>query len=105
MLFFVGLMAIPELGIAQETMPQTENLSMRKIRGYAQNALRTGDTYTALIYYKEWSKRKPENASVVLQLAELYRGARDYQHASDAYWKYLKLTGGQKNPMALYYAG
>ena len=86
-------------------MPQTENLTMRKIRGLAQNSLRLGDTYSALIYYKEWAKRKPENAQVVLQLAELYRGARDYQHASDAYWKYLKLTGGQKNPMALYHAG
>lgn len=102
---FLGMLVFPQLSVAQDAIPETENLSMRKIRGYAQNALRTGDTYTALIYYKEWAKRKPENAKVVLQLAELYRGARDYQHASDAYWKYLKLTGGQKNSMALYHAG
>ena len=92
-------------GNAQNAMPETEKFSMRKIRGLAQNSLRLGDTYSALVYYKEWVKRKPENAKVVLQLAELYRGARDYQHASDAYWKYLKLTGGLKNPMALYHAG
>ena len=66
MLLLIGLMAVSQYGIAQDAVPQTENLSMRKIRGYAQNALRTGDTYTALIYYKEWSKRKPENAAVVL---------------------------------------
>lgn len=91
--------------IAQQGMPETEKLSMRKIKGLAQNSLRLGDTYSALIYYKEWAKRKPENAKVTLQLAELYRGARDYEHASDAYWKYLKLTGGQQNAMALYHAG
>lgn len=78
---------------------------MRKIKGLATNSLRLGDTYGALVYYKEWAKRKPENAKVIFQLAELYRGARDYEHASDAYWKFLKLTGGQKNPMALYHAG
>ncbi len=78
---------------------------MRKIRGLATNSLRIGDTYSALVYYKEWVKRKPENAAVIYQLAELYRGARDYQHASDTYWKYLKLTGGQQKPMALYHAG
>lgn len=78
---------------------------MRKLKGLATNSLRLGDTYSSLVYYKEWSKRKPENAAVVLQLAELYRNARDYQHASDAYWKYIKLTGGQKKPMALYHAG
>lgn len=78
---------------------------MRKIRGLAQNSLRMGDTYSALIYYKEWAKRKPENAKVILQLAELYRNARDYEHSADAYWNYLKLTGGQNNQMALFHAG
>lgn len=78
---------------------------MRKIRGLATNSLRMGDTYSALVYYKEWSKRKPENHAVMFQLAELYRGSRDYAHASDSYWKVLKLAGGQKYPMALYHAG
>lgn len=78
---------------------------MRKIKGLATNSLRLGDTYSALVYCKEWVKRKPENAAAVHQLAELYRGARDYEHASDAYWKYIKLTGGHKKPMALFHAG
>lgn len=98
-------LAWSETSIAQQNVPETEQLNMRKIRGLAQNSLRMGDTYSALIYYKEWAKRKPENASVILQLAELYRNARDYEHASDAYWNYLKLTGGQKNQMALFHAG
>ncbi len=102
-LIFAWCLALPLH--AQQNLPETEKLSMRKIKGLATNSLRLGDTYGALVYYKEWVKRKPENAKVVFQLAELYRGARDYEHASDAYWQFLKLTGGQKNPMALYYAG
>lgn len=89
----------------QQALPETEKLSMRKIRGYATNSLRLGDTYSALVYYKEWAKRKPENDVVMYQLAELYRETRDYAHASEAYWKVLKLKGGDKYPMALYYAG
>ncbi|MFT4545773.1 MAG: OOP family OmpA-OmpF porin [Bacteroidia bacterium] len=91
--------------LAQQSLPETEKLSMRKIKGLATNSLRLGDTYSALVYCKEWVKRKPENAAAVHQLAELYRGARDYEHASDAYWKYIKLTGGHKKPMALFHAG
>lgn len=90
---------------AQQGLPATEKLSIRKVRGYATNALRTGDTYTALIYYKEWVKRKPENVDVNFQLAELLRNSRDYAHASESYWKVLKLNGGDKHPMALFYAG
>ena len=91
--------------LAQQSLPETEKLGLRKIKGLATNSLRLGDTYSSLVYYKEWVKRKPENAAAVHQLAELYRGARDYEHASDAYWKYIKLTGGQKKPMALFHAG
>lgn len=101
----VVLVSANLLAFGQQTLPETENLSMRKIRGYATNSLRLGDTYSALIYYKEWAKRKPENDVVMYQLAELYRGTRDYAHASEAYWKVLKLKGGDKYPMALYYAG
>ena len=90
---------------AQNDLITTEKLSMRKIRGLATNSLRMGDTYSALIYYKEWSKRKPENDAVMFQLAELYRQSRDYEHASECYWKVLKLVGGSKYPLALFHAG
>lgn len=91
--------------LAQQNIPSTEELSMRKIRGLATNSLRMGDTYSALVYYKEWEKRKPNNHAVTFQLAELYRQTRDYAHASDAYWKVLKMVGGRKYPLALYHAG
>lgn len=91
---------------AQSDLPNTEQLSIRKVRGLATNSLRLGDTYSALFYYKEWAKRKPENVAVSYQLAELYRNSRDYARASEAYWKVLKSKGGvDKYPMALYYAG
>lgn len=102
----VLLFAASESGFGQSGIPETEKLSIRKIRGLATNSLRMGDTYSALIYYKEWSKRKPENVEVSFQLAELYRNSRDYAHASKSYWKVLKSKSGEsKYPMALYYAG
>ncbi|MCF8278189.1 MAG: OmpA family protein [Flavobacteriales bacterium] len=101
-LLFLGIAS----SFAQQSLPETEKLSMRKVRGLAINSLRLGDTYSALVYYKEWSKRKPENVAVNFQLAELYRNSRDYAHASESYWKVLKLKGGaDAYPMALYYAG
>ena len=102
----VLLVAASESGFGQSGIPETEKLNIRKIRGLATNSLRMGDTYSALIYYKEWSKRKPDNVEVSFQLAELYRNSRDYAHASESYWKVLKSKGGvDKYPMALYYAG
>lgn len=102
----VLLLAGVEFSSAQSGLPNTEKLSIRKVRGLATNSLRMGDTYSALVYYKEWSKRKPENVAVSFQLAELYRNSRDYAHASESYWKVLKSNGGvSKYPMALFYAG
>jgi len=105
-LALVLLFAVSNSIFGQSILPETEKLSIRKIRGLATNSLRMGDTYSALFYYKEWSKRKPENVEVSFQLAELYRNSRDYAHASDSYWKVLKSKGGvDKYPMALFYAG
>jgi len=103
-LFVTVFLFITSSVLAQQGFPPTEKLTMRKVKGMATNALRMGDTYTALVYYKEWFKRKPNNAAVGFQLAELYRLTRDYALASDAYWKVLKLVG-PKYPMALYHAG
>ena len=100
------LFAAVEVSFGQSGLPNTEKLSVRKVRGLATNSLRMGDTYSALVYYKEWSKRKPDNVAVSFQLAELYRNSRDYAHASESYWKVLKSNGGaNKYPMALYHAG
>lgn len=100
----VASVAITGSAMAQSNLPSTEKMSMRKVKGLATNSLRMGDTYSALVYYKEWAKRKPNNDVVMLQLADLYRNSRDYQHASETYWKVLKLVG-DKHPMALFYAG
>lgn len=100
------LLVVAGASFGQSGLPETEKLSIRKVRGLATNSLRMGDTYSALVYYKEWVKRKPENVEVNFQLAELYRNSRDYAHASESYWKVLKSKGGEnKYPMALFFAG
>ena len=81
-----------------------ENLTNRKLKGLATNALRMGDKYSALIYYKEWAKRKPNDAKVSFQLAELHRAARDYVRAADAYDNCIRVSR-DRFPMAFYHLG
>ena len=86
---------------------QNENVSLadktlKEIRATAKNALRLGDTYTALFYYEEWSRRNPENIDVAFDVAELYRATRNYTTAE--IW-YQKIADGnaEKYPLSLFH--
>lgn len=96
--FMVSLCATAQRSDA----PDATDLNMRKLKGLATNSLRMGDTYSALIYYKEWAVRKPNNAAVSFQLAELHRKTRDYKRAADAYQNVIRISGDQY-VMALYH--
>ncbi|MFT4524606.1 MAG: OOP family OmpA-OmpF porin [Bacteroidia bacterium] len=100
----VLLLVISGSIFGQEAPPRPEELNMRKLKGLATNALRLGDNYSALIYYKEWGKRKPNDAKVSFQLAELHQSARDYVRAADAYYNCIRVAG-DRFPIALYHLG
>ena len=72
---------------SQNKLPELEEKSAKEIKNTAKNALRLGDTYTALFYYEEWAKRKPDNISITFQVAELYRATRNYVQAELWYQK------------------
>lgn len=76
-------------GQAALQMPQTDDERLNQVRGLARNALRMGDTYTALFYFEEWARRKPDNTEVLHQLAELYRATRNYTLADTTYQRVL----------------
>ena len=68
----------------------------------AKNALRLGDTYTALRYYEEWSTRKPEQVALAFQVAELHRLTRNYREAEEAYAQVMKLDIADY-PLSVFY--
>jgi len=67
---------------------QTKNLSPDKLEnweliGYAESAIRNGDTYSAIDFYHEYNLRKPQDEKVALILAKLFVEANDYQGAKE----------------------
>lgn len=84
----------------QSDKPLSE-LKLKEIKGMTKNAIRLGDSYTALYYCEEWSKRKPENLEVTYQLAQLYEITRNYKRASEEYEK-LTSHHAEEYPLSLY---
>lgn len=73
--------------LGQNEIPELSEKPFKEIKGIAKNALRLGDTYTALFYYVEWATRKVDDASISYQVAELYRATRNYKEAENWYLK------------------
>jgi len=89
-------------GLAQINDKPLESIKLKELRGLAKNALRLGDTYTALYYYCEWANRKPKDNGLIFQVAELYRYSRNYEQAEIWYKKLINL-GPKTYPLALFY--
>lgn len=79
-----------------------KDIKMKELKGLAKNALRLGDGYTALYYYAELVKRKPQNTDLIFQVAELYRYTRNYKQAE--YWyETLSRNFPEKYPTSVFY--
>ena len=68
----------------------------------AKNAIRIGDIYSAIDYYKAYVDAKPMNYKAQYELAELYRRSRNYEQAKK-YYKNAYEANGIKFVKALYY--
>ena len=68
-----------------QTPIKTEGLKDYQLKRFAQNAVRLGDTYSAIAYYEEFLKNNPNEYNSWNQIASLYRQARDYQKSEKAY--------------------
>ncbi len=100
-LFFLTLVFSSYL-FGQQALPDLTTKSLKEIKGIAKNALRLGDTYTALFYYQEWANRKEEDPALAYQVASLYQEARDYKEAERWYLKSKKMKS-DNNPLLLYH--
>ncbi len=102
LVIFFFIVLAPYLLSAQNDKPQIQDKSFKEIKGLAKNALRLGDTYTALFYYEEWAYRAPDNPKVVYQTAELFRITRNYAKAEEWYRKLIP-ANSEKFPLSLFH--
>ncbi|MBI5217890.1 MAG: OmpA family protein [Bacteroidia bacterium] len=73
-----------------------------QLKGYGKDAERIGDYYSAINYYNEFLKRKPNNFHyTLLRLAYLYKKNRDYENAKITFNK-AYLQSSKKNMEALF---
>ncbi len=83
-LLFVICYFYPSTSYSQpsETM---KYISPWKIKGFAKNSERLGDTYSAIEYYEQLQKNQPKNTSYSMALGRLYQSARNYPMAKECY--------------------
>lgn len=102
--FLAGLMLCSHSGVAQNGAPSVAGKKTKELRSMTRNAVRLGDTYTALLYCAEWVKRSPENMKAAFQMADLQRQSRNYAEAETWYAKVVKAEA-DKFPLAYYHLG
>jgi OOP family OmpA-OmpF porin len=77
-------------------------LKPRQIKNFGKNAIRVGDTYSAINYYEKYTELKPSDIKARFVLANLYRKARDYKKAMPLFEKCYK-DAPDDFPLSLYY--
>jgi len=85
---------------------QEQNLSelgAGKLKNFGKNAVRMGDTYSAIEYYEAYISQKPDDIAIRYQLADLYRASRNYEKALDSYQKTASSEKADKFPLANFY--
>ena len=76
--------------------------SQSKIKGFAKNSERLGDTYSAIEYYEQLQKNQPKNSAYSMALGKLYQNARNYPMAKEYYTRTYE-NDKDAFPEALYY--
>jgi outer membrane protein OmpA-like peptidoglycan-associated protein len=84
--------------------PSTDDLSLRQLKKFAENAERVGDEYTAIYFYEAYYNKRKTNNNVNYRLAELYRSTRNYEKAKELYEKVVIRAGKKYLKARFYYA-
>lgn len=96
------LLALSLQGIAQSSAPVVQGKKTKELRSMTRNAVRLGDTHSALVYCAEWVRRSPESMKAAFEFAELHRRTRNYAEAEKHYLRVVK-EAVDKFPVALYH--
>lgn len=79
-----------------------DTISTKEIKKMGNNAMYSGDIYSAIDYFSHYYQRVPEDYESLYQLAELCRLSRDYEHA-EYYYKVCYDADGEKYVLGLFY--
>jgi tetratricopeptide (TPR) repeat protein len=103
-LLFAIVMLILFSGYSSAQKFKTFNISSNQLRKYGESALRAGDHYTAVKYFSQYASRKPDNADIVLLIAELHEKNREYDKAASNYLRAYHMDPDE-NKKAFYHYG
>ncbi len=80
LIIFLSVFSVSCYAQPNETM---KHLSKWKVKGFAKNSQRLGDTYSAIEYFEELHKNQPNNTDYCMSLGHLYYKARNYPMAKE----------------------
>ncbi len=80
---------------------ELKNMKNWQLKGFGKDAIRIGDKYSAIKFYNEFLKRKPDNFRYTYLLAQLYKNDRDYVNAKNSFYNAYTLSK-KKNISALF---
>ncbi|MBK8807317.1 MAG: OmpA family protein [Bacteroidales bacterium] len=98
-ILFISLLAVSTL-----TAQDLSKKNAGQLKNLGKNALKQGDTYSAIDYYEAYLTKKAEDFEIMLTLAKCYQAARNYEKAQDWYKKAYD-TNNEKAVEALYHYG
>jgi OmpA-OmpF porin, OOP family len=99
-IIWAAILWLPVAG--QEGPVDVSKYSARKLKEFAQNAIRSGDTYSAVDFLEPYCKIKSSDDAMQYRLGELFYASRDYVKAEKQMAKVYK-SWGEDYPQALYY--
>ena len=91
-----------QVAMYSQTIEGITEMKPSQLLGFAKNAVKIGDTYSAIEFYKQYITLKSDDHESAYALAELYRITRDYEHAQDLYLKIYE-SNSELYPLALFY--
>ena len=98
------LMLIFPFCLLSQPVEDMENLGSNHLKGFTKNAVKSGDTYSAIDFLIEYCTRNPEDLKQAYRLAELYRQTRDYESAAVCYKRVME-ADDINYPLSRYYLG
>lgn len=81
---------------------EVKYLKTWQLKGYAKSAERYNDYYSAIDYYSEYLKRKPNDLKISIRLAGLFLKANNYTKASELFINIYN-KNPEKNSIQLFY--
>ena len=101
-LLFSLVLSCVSFFLANAQIEHIKTMKNWELLGYGKDAERVGDNYSAIDYYSEFVKRKPNDFEVSYKLAKMYFDINNFLNAKQLFEKILKQSA-KKYPNSMYY--